>query len=184
MRRDDCSSGPFLAGRLLLFSVALAALAASSLPAQEIHIRVLNARNGKPVAGACMSVYFGTWHVNSDMWAGTNQEGVAVLHFVNHFWVAESGCHGWKKESYFPSGLGTIAIQNDFHVDCQELAPGLDKSGHFVPIEWRYPTYSIKRILESGIAGSNICGKARAEAKPGELIVFARRASLLEKLRE
>lgn len=184
MQKDDCTPGRLLAGQLLFFSVALAAFAGPSLWAQEFHIRVLNARDGKPMAGVCLSVYFGRWHDETDIWARTNQDGVAVLHLANNLLVADTGCHAWKRQAYFPSGLDTVALQNVYHVDCQEIGRGLSASGRYVPIEARVPTYSVRRILESGISASNICGKARAQAKPGELIVFARRATLLEKLRE
>jgi len=184
MQKDDFSAGSLFAAPLLLLSVVFANVAGPSLLAQEIHIKVLNARNGKPVARACLSVYFGTWHARTDIWAATNQDGIAVIHLANGAMVAEAGCRALKRASYFPTGVDTIAIRNDYHVDCQELGPGFDGPGKYVPIAARHPTYSIRRILESGITASNICGKARAQAKPGELVVFARSASLLEKLRE
>lgn len=59
--------------------IHLAAMCASAVDAQEIHIRVLNAHNGKPITNECVSVSFGTWH-GGDLIAPTNKEGAVVLH--------------------------------------------------------------------------------------------------------
>ena len=43
------------------------------LHAQEIHIRVLNARNGNPITNECLSVSLGSWH-GGDLVAPTNSD--------------------------------------------------------------------------------------------------------------
>jgi hypothetical protein len=70
----------------------------------------------------------------------------------------------------------------NFHVACQEYGkwmPG-DTATNLLTL---IPPYSIKKIVESGLAAANTCGKKRAVAKPGELILFARRMSFWEKMK-
>lgn len=55
---------------------------ASVVDAQEIHIRVLNAQNGKPITNECVNVSLGQWH-GADLLAPANNEGVVVLHLAN-----------------------------------------------------------------------------------------------------
>ena len=177
------AAGRSQALRQALLIPVLASLAGASLRAQEIRIRVLDAHNGKPVTRECTSISFGTWH-GADIWAATNRDGVAVLHLANHVLGAETGCNGWRREAPFPPSASTIAIQSDYHVDCQEHGRAPLEPGKAVPLEELWPAYSITRILDSGITASNTCGKFRTGAKPGELVTFVRSAGLLEKLRE
>lgn len=167
-----------------LLVLALASLAGPWASAQEIRIRVLNARNGKPVTRECMNVSLGKWH-GADILAGTNQDGVIVLHIANHVLEAEKACPGMPARASIPPSVSTIAILSGYHVDCQEHGRVLpDDLAKPDPLAQLAPAYSIKRILESGVAASNTCGKFRTDAKPGELITFVRSAGFLEKLRE
>ena len=116
------------------------------------------------------------------MVAATDLEGVAVRRLVNNEFVAERGCRGWPARASRPSGTDAIALAGDKYVDCQEY-------GKVVPGEPATPdllkdfmaSYSIKKILESGVSGANKCRKFRAEAMPGELIFFVRPRSFLER---
>ena len=90
---------------------------------QEIHIRVLNAHNGKPIANECVNVSFGPWH-RGDLIAPTNKDGVMVLHLTSDEVTANpvfpSPCDrtailGPKS---LPKGDDTLAITSDYYVDC------------------------------------------------------------------
>jgi hypothetical protein len=159
------------------------------LHAQEIHIRVLNARNGKPLTDECLNVSLGLWH-GRDLTAPTNRDGVIVLHFENNQATADAGsphaCNGMATLGpiAIPNGMDAITLLGDYYIACQEygkIIPGEPMTPN--TLKEVMPSYPIKKILESGISAANTCGKFRAEAKPGELVFFVRPRTWLEKLK-
>jgi hypothetical protein len=176
-------SGPFSQACLRASLVCvLAAFSGPALHAQEIRIRVVNARNGKPITNECVNVWTLTWH-GAHIVAATNKDGVAVLRLADNEILAETSCPGWPAQASRRSDVDAITISGDYYVACQEcgkITPGEPPTD---PLN-TMPSYPIKRILESGISAANTCGKFRAEAKPGELILFVRPRSLWQKLRE
>jgi hypothetical protein len=171
---------------VLLICIA-AGLFGAPLRGQEIHIRVLNAHNGKPIANECVNVSLGVWH-GADLIAPTNKEGVVVLHLARNGATAASvspnpcvrtAILGPKP---LPKDVETIAITSDEYVDCQEWAKVIPGEAPKDNLN-RAPSYRIEKILESGVVAGNRCGKFRAEAKPGELIFFVRPASWLERMK-
>lgn len=156
-----------------------------SLHAQEIRIRVLNAHNGKPVPDECVNVFV---HGIVALPIPTDKQGVAVLRaegeHANPVTMGRGkACNGLATPNPTVGHADSIRISGDYYVACQEYGKaGASQSVPFDPEE-RMPSYSIKRILESGIAASNTCGKFRAEPKPGELILFVRPMTWLEKWR-
>jgi len=153
--------------------------------AQDIHIRVVNARNGKPITNECLNISLGKWH-GAELLAPTNGEGVAVLHIrgsqVTAGPTSPKACNGQAILGPKPltNNVTLIAVRGDFYLTCQ--ADGKSVSGQPPPLDTDLiPTYPITKILESGVAAGNTCGKFKAEAKPGELVLFARPMSLCEK---
>jgi hypothetical protein len=59
------------------------------LHGQDIHIRVLNAHNGKPITNECINVSLGPWH-GGDLIAPTNKDGIVVLHLRDNVVTADS----------------------------------------------------------------------------------------------
>jgi hypothetical protein len=178
-------SGPL--GKALLIS-ALLSLPAQLLHAQEIQIRVLNGRNGKPIAKECINVSLGSWH-GADLLVPTNKDGIAVLHLRGNDVTADAACQGWSKQAHRSEGVDTISVMGDYYVACQEygkLAPSERPTPETssTVIKELVPTYSIKEILQSGIASANTCGKVRGTAKLGELIFFVRPRGFLERLKQ
>jgi hypothetical protein len=172
--------------KVLLICI-LTGLFGTPLHGQEIHIRVLNANNGKPITNECVNVSLGVWH-GADLIAPTNKEGVVVLHLarneVTAAAVSPSPCDrtailGPKP---LPKGVDTIAITSDEYIDCQEWAKVIPGEAPKDNLN-RAPSYRIEKILESGVAAGNRCGKFKAEAKPGELIFFVRPSSWLERMK-
>jgi hypothetical protein len=173
------SSQAFAQGFLLWVLVAFFALV---LHAQEIRIRVLNARNGKPISNECVNVWTGTWH-GAHLVATTNKNGIAVLRLADNEILAETACPGWPAQASRRSGVDAITISADYYVACQEygkITPGEPTTDPLSTM----PSYPIKRILESGITAANACGKFTAEAKPGELVFFVRPRKFLERMRQ
>jgi hypothetical protein len=153
------------------------------LKAQQIRIRALNARNGKPIAHECINVSLGSWH-GTDILPATNRDGVAVLDLEGDEIRTEAACAGRPARVRRPAGVDTLSVIGDYYVVCQEygtVIPGEPAARG--PLAELAPSYPIERILQSGISAANTCGKFRAQAKPGELILYMRPLSFLEKLR-
>ena len=153
---------------------------------QEIHIRVLNAHNGKPITNECINVSLGPWH-GADLVAPTNKEGVVVLHLARNEVTADSASPSLCDRTAIlgpkplPKDVDTLAITSDEYLDCQEWAKVIPGDAPKENIN-RAPTYRIQKILESGVAAGNRCGQFRVKAKPGELVFFVRPLTLLEKM--
>lgn len=155
---------------------------------QDIHIRLVNARNGKPMTGRCLTIALGSWR-GATLLAETNREGVVVLHSRGGQVAADATsppCNGLAilgpkaptNEAGWISALG----DGDTYVVCQEYGHPVPGQPPKPPTDL-IPTYPITKILESGVAAVNTCGKFTVEAKPGELILFARRMSFWEKMK-
>jgi hypothetical protein len=143
----------------------------TALHGQEIHIRVLDAHNGKPITNECLNIWLGPTH-GACLLAPTNKQGVVVLHFENGKVTADAaplrGCDGTaaREPRLLPKDMDAIRIRGDLYVACQKLekvVPGEPVTAGFPD----KPSYSIKNILESGVSAANTCGKFRTEAKPG-----------------
>jgi hypothetical protein len=166
----------------------VALLLPSLLEAQEIRIRVLNARNGTAVTDECVNISLGSWH-GGDLIAPTNRDGLVVLHFENGQVSADPAlpdtCNGLAVlgPKPVPAGVDTLAVTSDKYVDCQEWAKVIPGEAPKDALN-RAPSYPIKEILESGAAAGNRCGKFRAETKPGELTLYVRPRGFLEKMRQ
>jgi len=168
---------------LLLFAFA----SACSLRCQEIHIKVVDARNGRPISKECVNISLGSWH-GSDLLAPTNHEGVVVLHFRSNDVIADATSHrdcnglavlGPKR---LPDGVDSIAIASDEYFDCQEWAKVVAGETPKQNLN-RAPTYRIENIVKSGVVAGNKCGGFRVEAKPGELVFFVRPLTWWERMR-
>jgi hypothetical protein len=176
------------AARRALFVSALLGFGAPWVWAQEIQIRVVNGRNGKPITNECVNISLGPWH-GADIVAPTDKSGVVVLHIAQNDVTADTACKGWFKQARRAEGVDTISVMGDYYVACQEygkLAPGEHPrpGTESETAKELVPTYSIKEILRSGIASANTCGKFRAKPKPGELIFFVRPRSFWERLKQ
>jgi hypothetical protein len=168
--------------RKAFFIPLIAGFLAPLVHAQEIQIRVLNGRSGKPVANECLNVWTGTWR-DAHLVAETDKDGVAVLRVSQTEIVAEKSCPGWPAQASRRSGLEGMMISGDRYIACQEYAkivPGEPPTNPLTTM----PSYPISKILDSGISAANKCGKFREEPKPGKLIFFVRPRSFWEKMRQ
>lgn len=165
------------------FCILLVASSGLIVRAQEIRIRVLDGRNGKPIAGECLNIWTGTERGDYIL-AKTNREGVVALHMLGADVLAADSCRaGWFTRAPADPEAGALMISGDYYVACQEYAK--IKAGQpIVNPSARLPAYPIKQVLASGLASANTCGKFRAEAGPGELIFFVRPRTFLERMRQ
>lgn len=168
---------------ILLMISATSECAAHS---EEIHIRVLNATTESQSLTSVSPCRLVLWH-GGDLVAPTNKDGVVVLHLARNEVTADSVSPSPCDRTAIlgpkplPKDGDTIAITSDEYVDCQEWAKVIPGEAPKDNLN-RAPSYRIKKILESGVAAGNRCGRFRAEAKPGELIFFVRPLTLREKM--
>jgi hypothetical protein len=168
MRRGVAGRLRFPLGRLLLV-LALARLGTAEVAAQDIRIRVLNGRNGRPVSDQCLNV----WVAGKRMFDAvipTDGGGIAVFHLAGdpNNRVQEGRCKGVAAP--YPAVTHAEAIQTvpAWPVDCQPYKK--IRPHQYSPP----PSYSVEQILATGLVARNSCGKVNVSARPGELIVFTR----------
>jgi len=157
-------------GKIIVASLLLADLA-SAARAQEIRVKFLDARTGRPVTyeGAQIWVGIGTG-MGPLVAPAHNKEGTAKFFYTGHtiraIWPHNPG------ELTIPPGPQRIAAGPEVDADmCWDLGPL--RLG---------PWYSISEILQHGAVSENHCGKATAKPKPGELILFIKPLSFWRRL--
>ena len=142
---------------------------------QEIHIRVLDGRNGHPIARGCLNVWVGPT-VGSTI-LETDKDGEVALRLVEEDASGSirqyaAGCRGLAVVNPVFNYADTIRVAPVFYMACQARSPGLPG-----------PTVSTEKVVKSGASTENKCGKIEVSPKPGELIVFVRPLTWLEWLR-
>lgn len=144
--------------------------------AQDIRIKVIDGRNGRPASKECLNISVGNWH-GADIVAETDKNGIAVLHLADSELTAEVACPGWPLRAS-AGEIQAIVVVSGSSVTCQEYggkpSPGELANRHI-------PSYSVKDILASGVVAANTCGKIKAQPQSGELILFVRPLTFLEK---
>ena len=118
----------------------------------EIHIRIINGKNGRPIKNETLRVWTTRNHVDADLWP-TDATGSVLLK------VDEAA---------------QIALDENLNASCRTL-PANQQASQFL--------YSVAEILNKGISTENTCGTIRVTAKPGELILFERPFTLMEKVK-
>jgi hypothetical protein len=138
--------------QLALLCALLIAPCVSHAQTAEIHIRIVNGKNGRPIKAETLRVWTTRNHVDADLWP-TDATGSILL----------------KVE-----GNAQIALDENLNASCRTL-PANQQSFQLL--------YSVAEILNKGISTDNSCGNVRVTAKPGELILFERPFTLMEKVK-
>lgn len=168
--------------RIIRLALIFVICSGGMLQAQEVRIRVLNGRNGKPIRNECLNVWTGISH-GAHMVAVTNQDGVAILHIVGAVVETNNGCAGWPAQISGGPEIDGIMVSADRYVACQENSKPIPGQPPTDPLQ-TMPFYPIRSILQFGVSSSNECGKIREKAKPGELIFFVKPRGFWGSLRE
>lgn len=156
---------------LCLVSMAILVPFGPLFSAQKISIKVVDGRNGRPVAGVCMNVMVGDSPTRPITMMATDQDGVAFVHLEGdtastRLKTRTQPCkRGGSGVSDLVASYGdTISLGPANFADCRPFHTNST-------ILYHYP---ISRILHDGLELKNSCGKVRVAAKPGELILFVR----------
>jgi hypothetical protein len=137
----------------------------SAARGQEIRVKFLDARTGRPVTYESASTWVGT--NKSYLVAPANKKGTATFIYTGHslraIWPPKTKESPYNpRELTVPPGPERIAAAPVVAAGiCWDLGPLREG-----------PWYSISDILQHGAMSENHCGKATANPEPGELILF------------
>jgi len=152
---------------LVFLALVIAGSFGTALRAQDIRIKVLDGRNGRPIADECVNVWVGKGDVSSLLIA-TNKDGVALLHLTDRENEISSrndrsACGGRGVIDPVVKYADVIGITSEHYMPCQAHPPDSPAL-----------SFSVKKVLQSGDFSANACGKIEATPKPGELVFFVR----------
>jgi len=162
---------------LVLVLIPIALL--PQLHAQEIKLRLLDGRSGKPIERSCINVWVGD-HQKSALAIHTDENGIAKFHLtadasavnVTNYWAA-CGMFGVSD----PTVMYADTIQiNAGYAWCKPNSQ--EKS--WLAIN-KFPT---KHLTDDGEVTANACGKVSAKPTPGELTIYVRPLTFWEKLKQ
>jgi hypothetical protein len=175
MRLDAAS---FHSGRQAVFCLLLIAVSfGKGAQAQSIQIKLVNGRNGRPIAGAHVNVWVGKerkWAMVIPM----DKDGVASLVFTD-----KEGEVNVPREDGYGSHVVTNPVVK-YDEDLQINAPYVLCQPGTPDYSWLAIRHiSTKQVVAQGIVTPNACGKATASQTPGELIIFVRPLTWWEKFK-
>ena len=158
---------------LLLFG------AAAWAQTQQVRIRVVEPRRGKPVADECLNISFGSWH-GPDLVGATNADGIVVLNIDKDQASVEPvpgktcSYSASTRPVHYENRPKKFAITTLYYVSCINADTILKRSTLDVArsSEW-IPTFVLTDIMAHGIF-ANGCGKLVLPTKPGELVLVVR----------
>ena len=183
------SALPFAATQfvaLLLFTTTSHAQATASTAratpkpqAETIKIKLVNGRNGRPIAASYVNVWVGKQRKDATV-IPTDDNGIASLRLTD---TADGTGADEESTACGPNCVVNPVMKYDAslrinvgYVLCQPDAGSYS---------WlRMMDLPTSRVLQDGIVAENTCGKTRAIAEPGEVVIFVRPLSWWEKLKE
>ncbi len=176
MRPDAAFSNSGREAVLCLLLLATSSLCKGA-HAQSIRIKVVNGRNGRPIAHTHVNVWVGKER-KSAIVIPTDKDGVASLALTD-----KEGEVNVPPEDGFGSHIATNPIVkygddlgiNAPYVLCQPGTPDYS----WLAIR-HIPT---NQVVVQGIVTPNVCGKATAPQIPGEIVIFVRPLSWWEKFK-
>jgi hypothetical protein len=133
----------------------------TALRAQTIYIKLVNGRNGKPMAGRCIRVGVGDKSDLRAAWSGgdmqTDAAGVVTLHLTAgdaeiNTQDRQPGCGGTLVSNPVLKYGNVISVQ-PFLAFCQPHGSNYSWLG--------FEVFSTNKVLEQGVVTPNACGKAK-----------------------
>jgi hypothetical protein len=157
-------------------------LSGTLLRAQMIGIKLVNGRNGRPMAHS-VNVWVGH-KLKQAMPIPTDKNGIAWLRLTNN--DEEANIHSDADvDLHSRRGVGVIdpvvKYDDSLRVNAGDV--------WCVPFKTSYSwlaikEFSMKEVIEKGIVTPNACGKATATPTPGQVLIFVRPLNFWEKMWE
>ena len=170
----------FRCGRLSLLTTVLLTMPAMSLAAQTLEIKLVDGRNGRPMVGT--SAYVNIWVGGERKEAiaiPTNESGVARLQLTlnpNEVNIPISTGHGTIVEKH-----PVVQYDESFRINVPYVVCGSGEGDHS-PLGLK--NFSTKEVLDHGYASGNTCGKVTVTPQAGQVVLFVRPLTFMEKMKQ
>lgn len=170
----------FCFGFLNFLVTVLLILPAMSLSAQTIEIKLVDGKNGRPMVKkySHVNVWVGTERKGAIV-VPTDGKGVALIQLTSN----TDEVNIPNSTSSWPNIVGHPIVKYDeslrINVPCVLCEPGGE---HYSWLELK--NFSTKEVLDHGYASANTCGKVSVSPQPGQVILFVRRLTWWEKLKQ
>ncbi len=138
-----------------VIAIAMTTLVSSAAAEQQITIRVVDGRDGEPLKGTMVDLWFGTRAIPPPVQVIAADDGKATV--------------------AIPDSVETIVIAAQGVADCRA---GKQKSY----IEKN--VYRVQDILHTGVVAQNVCSKAKDQQTRGVLIFYVRPLHWWEKMHD
>ncbi len=149
------------------------------LSAQTIQIKLLNGKNGRPLAGKCVNVWVGNRRKEA-MAVPTDQDGIAALKLTENDAETDTR-HEWKACGLLGVINPVVKYSDEIKINTSEVSC----EPHTADFSWlAIKAFPTKEVLQSGIVTANTCGKTTASPEPGQIILFVRPLSFWEKMKQ
>ena len=170
----------FRLGALNLFAIALLTIPAMSLAAQTLEIKLVDGRNGRPMVGT--SAYVNVWVGGERKEAiaiPTDGKGVARLQLTlnaNEVNVPNSTGHGTIVANH-----PVVQYDESFQINVPYVVCGPGEGDHS-PLGLK--NFSTREVLDHGYASGNTCGRVTATPQRGQVVLFVRPLTFMEKMKQ
>lgn len=171
---------PILVG-IVTSLMPLHVLLCAPLIAQQIEIKLVDGRNGRPMQGTAsyVSVWVGTERKEAIV-IPTEKDGTARLLLTLD--ASRANIPRASQDS------GSIVVANPVAQYDESLRINIPyalcRSGGSNYSWLASQQFSTKQILQQGYVSPNTCGKISIQPRPGQIIIFARPLTWLEKWKE
>ena len=156
-------------------------LCGAPLSPQTLEIRLVDGRNGRPMAGAASYV---------NVWVGTERkEAIAIPTDGNGVARLQLTLNAGEINIPNPSNdRGSIVVANPvvkYNESLRINVPFASCGSGGSNYSWlESEQFSAKQILQHGYVSPNTCGKPTASPNPGQVILFVRPLTWWEKLKQ
>lgn len=160
------------------FLVVLFVSSGATVCAQTVEIKIVDGRNGRPMAHRCVNV--GVTEVDHMLAIPTDKDGVARLRLTRNPAEVNTQKH-WK-------ACGDWGVVDPVVVYGDNVGVNAGYAlcePHTQDYSWlARRVFSTAKILDEGLVTTNACGKATVPPKAGQLVMFVRPLSLWQKLKQ
>jgi hypothetical protein len=141
----------------------------TTLSAQTVQIKLVNGRSGLPISGGFVNVWVGNERKNA-IPIPANSDGIALLRLTDK--DSEVDIHDRNP---------VLKYNDDLRINVGYVLCHIGGSNY----SWlAIKDFSMREVLDHGIVAANMCGKATALPKPGQVILFVRPLSWWEKMKQ
>lgn len=164
---------------LNLLVTVLLVMSAMSFAAQTLEIKLVDGRNGRPMVGT--SVYVNVWV------GGERKEAIAIPADDNGVARLQLTLNPNEENIPISTGHGTIVEKHpvvrydeSFRINAPYVLCGVEGNRSWLDLK----SFSTKEVLEHGYASGNTCGKVIATPQPGQVVLFVRPLTFMEKMKQ